>query len=257
MLMSTDPKSAEAIAKMRLAGKLAAATLEMIGEHVKPGITAEQLDKLCHDFIVDNGGKPACLGYNNYPNTTCISVNHVVCHGIPKNKKLKNGDMLNIDLVVEKEGYHGDTSKMFFAGKPSILAKRLVAVTQESLYLGIREVKPGATLGDIGAVIDQYARSHGFSVVEDFCGHGIGLKMHEEPQVLHYGRRGTGQILTPGMTFTIEPILNAGKKEVKILPDQWTAVTKDHQLSAQWEHTLLVTDTAFEVLTLRAEETII
>lgn len=256
MLMATDKKDSDAINKMRVAGKIAAQALEMIAEHVKPGVTSEYLDTLIHDFIVDNDSNPACLGYNGYPKTACISINEVVCHGIPKNKKLKNGDILNIDLVVEKDGYHGDTSKMFFAGDVSADAKRLVRVTQESLYLGIKEVKPGATLGDIGYVIEEHAIAHGYTVVEDFCGHGIGLKMHEEPNVLHYGERGQGKILTPGMTFTIEPMLNAGKKDVKVLADKWTAITKDKKLSAQWEHTILVTDSAFEVLTLRSEEKI-
>ncbi len=254
--MATDKKDSDAINKMRVAGKIAAQALEMIAEHVKPGVTSEYLDTLIHDFIVDNDSNPACLGYNGYPKTACISINEVVCHGIPKNKKLKNGDILNIDLVVEKDGYHGDTSKMFFAGDVSADAKRLVRVTQESLYLGIKEVKPGATLGDIGYVIEEHAIAHGYTVVEDFCGHGIGLKMHEEPNVLHYGERGQGKILTPGMTFTIEPMLNAGKKDVKVLADKWTAITKDKKLSAQWEHTILVTDSAFEVLTLRSEEKI-
>lgn len=254
MLMSTNEKTADVIEKMRHAGRLAAATLEMIGDFVKPGVTTAYLDSLCHNYIVANGGNAACIGYNGYQHTTCISVNHVVCHGIPKDKKLKKGDILNIDLVVEKDGYHGDTSKMFFAGEASILAKRLVSVTQQSMYLAIKQVKPGATLGDIGATIEQHAHQNGFSVVEVFCGHGIGKNMHEAPNVLHYGKRGSGQILTPGMTFTIEPMLNAGKKAVKVLPDKWTAVTKDHSLSAQWEHTLLVTDSGYEVLTLRSDE---
>jgi len=256
MLMATGQKNADAINKMRVAGKIAALALEMIAEHVKPGVTSEYLDSLIHDFILDNNSNPACLGYNDYPKTTCISINEVICHGIPKNKKIKNGDILNIDLVVEKDGYHGDTSKMFIAGDASKEAKQLVCVTQESLYLGIKEVKPGATLGDIGYVIEQHAIAHGYTIVEEFCGHGIGLKMHEQPNVLHYGERGEGKILTPGMTFTIEPMLNAGKKDVKVLADKWTAITKDHKLSAQWEHTILVTDSGYEVLTKRAEEEI-
>jgi len=254
MLMATDKKNRDAINKMRVAGKLAAQALEMIAEHVKPGVTSEYLDSLVHDFIIDNNANPACLGYNDYPKTTCISINEVVCHGIPKNKKLKNGDILNIDLVVEKDGYHGDTSKMFFAGEPSKEAQKLVRVTQESLYLGISEVKPGATLGDIGFVIEEHALANGYTVVEDFCGHGIGTKMHEKPNVLHYGERGEGKILSPGMTFTIEPMLNVGKKDVKVLSDKWTAVTKDKKLSAQWEHTILVTASGFDVLTKREEE---
>ncbi len=254
--MATDSKSTDAINKMRIAGKIAAQALEMIADHVKPGVTSEYLDSLVHDFIIDNNANPACLGYNDYPKTTCISINEVVCHGIPKNKRLKNGDILNIDLVVEKDGYHGDTSKMFIAGQASKAAQHLVRVTQECLYLGIKEVKPGATLGDIGSVIEEHALTHGYTVVEDFCGHGIGLKMHEQPNVLHYGCRGEGKILTPGMTFTIEPMLNVGKKDVKVLADKWTAVTKDHKLSAQWEHTILVTNSGYEVLTKRQEEKI-
>ncbi len=254
--MATDKKDSDAIHKMRVAGKIAAQALEMVAEHVKPGVTSEYLDTLIHDFILDNDSNPACLGYHGYPKTACISINEVVCHGIPKNKKLRNGDILNVDLVVEKDGYHGDTSKMFLAGDVSAEARRLVRITQESLYLGIKEVKPGATLGDIGFAIEEHAIAHGYTVVEDFCGHGIGLKMHEEPNVLHYGDRGQGKILTPGMTFTIEPMLNAGKKDVKVLSDKWTAVTKDKKLSAQWEHTILVTDSGYEVLTLRREENI-
>ncbi|VAW96342.1 Methionine aminopeptidase [hydrothermal vent metagenome] len=256
MLMATGQHDAQATDKMRVAGKIAAQALEMIAQYVKPGVTSDYLDSLIHDFIIDNNANAACLGYNGYPKTTCISINEVVCHGIPKNKKLKNGDILNIDLVVEKDGYHGDTSKMFIAGEASKVAKRLVRVTQESLYLGIKQVKPGATLGDIGFVIEEHALAHGYTVVEDFCGHGIGTKMHEQPNVLHYGERGEGKILTPGMTFTIEPMLNVGKKDVKVLADNWTAVTKDRQLSAQWEHTILVTDSGYEVLTKRAKETI-
>ncbi|MFV2061131.1 MAG: type I methionyl aminopeptidase, partial [Gammaproteobacteria bacterium] len=254
MLMSTNTKDSAAINKMRVAGKLAAQALEMIAEHVKPGVTSEYLDSLVHDFIIDNNANPACLGYNDYPKTTCISINEVICHGIPKNKKIKNGDILNIDLVVEKDGYHGDTSKMFIAGEASKEARKLIRVTQESLYLGIKEVKPGATLGDIGYVIEEHAIENGYSIVEDFCGHGIGLKMHEAPSVLHYGERGEGKILTPGMTFTIEPMLNVGKRHVKILADKWTAITKDRSLSAQFEHTILVTDSGFDVLTKRKEE---
>ncbi len=254
MLMATNQKDAAAIEKMRVAGKIAAQALEMIAGHVKPGVTSTHLDSLVHDFIIANNANPACLGYHDYPKTTCISINEVICHGIPKNKKIKNGDILNIDLVVEKDGYHGDTSKMFIAGDTSKAAQNLIHVTQECLYRGIQEVKPGATLGDIGYVIEEHAIEHGYTIVEDFCGHGIGLKMHEEPSVLHYGERGEGKILTPGMTFTIEPMLNAGKKDVKVLSDKWTAVTKDRSLSAQYEHTILVTNSGFEVLTKRNEE---
>ena len=251
----------EEIEKMRVAGKLAASVLDMIGEHVKPGVTTGELDRLCHQYIVDEiHCIPAPLNYNNgtsppFPKSVCTSVNHVVCHGIPSDRKtLKNGDALNIDVTVIHEGYYGDTSKMFFVGKPTVLAERLVRVTQECLYKGINEVKPGATLGDIGYVIQKHAESSNFSVVREFCGHGIGDTFHSEPQVLHYGRRGTGEVLQEGMAFTIEPMINAGKRDVKILPDQWTAVTKDHKLSAQWEHTLLVTSSGVEVLTRRDEE---
>lgn len=252
----------EEITKMRTAGKLAASVLDMIGEHVKPGVTTGELDKLCHDFIVNElDCIPAPLNYTNgpgtppFPKSVCTSVNHVVCHGIPSDQKvLKNGDALNLDVTVIRDGYYGDTSKMFFAGKPTVLAQRLATVTQECLYKGIAEVRPGATLGDIGYVIQKHAESSNFSVVREFCGHGIGDTFHSEPQVLHYGRRGTGEVLKAGMAFTIEPMINAGKRHVKILPDQWTAVTKDHKLSAQWEHTLLVTDNGVEVLTARDEE---
>lgn len=249
------------VAKMRVAGKLAASVLDMIGEHVRPGVTTGELDRLCHEYIVnDIDCIPAPLNYTNgtsppFPKSVCTSVNHVVCHGIPSDRKtLKNGDALNIDVTVIHEGYFGDTSKMFFVGKPTVLAERLVKVTQECLYKAIGEVKPGATLGDIGHVIQKHAEASNFSVVREFCGHGIGDTFHSEPQVLHYGRRGTGEKLLEGMAFTIEPMINAGKRDVKILPDQWTAVTKDHKMSAQWEHTLLVTSDGVEVLTRRDEE---
>lgn len=243
------------IQKMRVAGKLAAEVLEMIEPYVKPGITTDKLDKLCHDYIVNvQKAIPAPLNYRGFPKSICTSVNHQVCHGIPGPRVLKNGDIINIDVTVIKDGYHGDTSKMFFVGKPSILAQRLSCVTQECLYLGIRLIKPGTYLGDIGAAIQEYAEAEGFSVVREYCGHGIGRLFHEELQVLHYGKKGTGVKLVPGMTFTIEPMINAGKRFVKQLPDGWTAVTKDHSLSAQWEHTLLVTDTGYEVLTKRQEE---
>ena len=255
MLMVTNSKTPEMLEKMRVASRMVSGVLEMIGEHVRPGVTTARLDKLCHDFIVDQGGFPSCVGYQGYQHATCISVNHVVCHGVPGDKQVKDGDFLNIDVVAAFEGMHGDSSAMFFAGTPSIAAKRLAGVTQESLYLGIREVKPGATLGDVGAAIQAHARKHGYSVVLDFCGHGIGAAMHEEPQVSHVGKRGQGVRLMPGMTFTIEPMLNAGKPEVRVLGDKWTVVTKDHSLSAQWEHTILVTNTGFEILTWRPSET--
>ncbi len=257
-------ESAEDIAGMRAAGRAAASVLEMIGEHVVPGSTTEALNARCHDFIVnDLGCVPAPLNYTGgggqppFPKSICTSVNHVVCHGIPtESKKLKSGDVLNIDITVIKDGYHGDTSKMFFAGKPSILARRLVQVTQECLYRGIEAVRAGAYLGDIGYAIARHAESHRFSVVREFCGHGIGRQFHDAPQILHYGRRGTGMVLEEGMTFTIEPMINAGKRHIKILPDQWTAVTKDHKMSAQWEHTIMVTQHGSEILTHRDEEQI-
>ena len=260
--MPPVPKTAEEIEKMRVAGRLAASVLEMIGEHVKPGVTTEALDRICHDYIVNEiQCVPAPLNYSNsteqppFPKSICTSVNHVVCHGIPSPKKvLKRGDVLNIDVTVIKDGYHGDTSKMFLVGEVSVLARRLVEVTQECLYIGIREVRPGARFGDIGHAIASHARKHRFSVVREFCGHGIGAVFHDDPQILHYGKRGDGDEIKEGTTFTIEPMINAGRRHIRMLPDQWTAVTKDHKLSAQWEHTLLVTRSGVEVLTLRAEE---
>ncbi len=253
--MSVIIKTAEEIEKMRIAGRLAAEVLEMIETHVQPGVTTEKLDQICHDYIVnEQKAIPAPLNYRGFPKSICTSVNHQVCHGIPGSKKLKNGDIINIDITVIKDGFHGDTSKMFFVGEPSILAKRLTRVTQEALWLGIREVKPGTRLGDIGHTIQQFAESHHYSVVHEYCGHGIGRGFHEDPQVLHYGNRGTGITLQPGMCFTIEPMINAGKRQVKMLPDGWTVVTKDRSLSAQWEHTILVTNDGYEVLTLRSEE---
>ena len=248
-------KTPEEIEKMRVAGRLAAEVLEMIEEHVQPGVTTEELDQICHDYIVNvQNAYPAPLNYRGFPKSICTSVNHVVCHGIPGPKQLKKGDIINIDITVKKDGYHGDTSKMFFVGEPSILAKRLVSVTQECLYLGIEMVKPGVRLGDIGAAIQKHAEAQYFSVVREYCGHGIGAEFHEEPQVLHYGKPGTGTVLQQGMTFTIEPMINAGKRHTKLLPDEWTVITKDRKLSAQWEHTLLVTPSGCEVLTKRSEE---
>ncbi|CAN5297367.1 type I methionyl aminopeptidase [soil metagenome] len=254
MLMPALVKQPHMIATMRRAATIAIGALDMIGEHVQPGVSTEHLDALCRQYIESHGGVPACIGYHGYAHATCISVNHVVCHGVPGAKVLQRGDALNIDLVVAVDGWHADTSAMFFAGTPSIASRRLASVTQEAMYLGIREVKPGATLGDIGAVIQQHARQNGYSVVRDFCGHGVGAKMHEEPEVRHYGQRGSGRMLVPGMTFTIEPMLNAGRHEVRTLADEWTVVTRDRSLSAQWEHTVLVTETGVEVLTLRASE---
>ena len=244
------------IAKMRIAGRLAAEVLEMIGPFVKAGTTTNELDKICHDYIVQQQQAiPAPLNYLGYPKSICTSLNHQVCHGIPGPRKLKDGDIVNIDVTVLKDGYHGDTSKMFIVGKPSIMAERLIKTTQECMYIGIQQIKPGAYFGDIGAAIQQYAEAQRFSVVREYCGHGIGTIFHEPPNVLHYGLPGTGEKIVPGMIFTIEPMINAGKRFVKLLPDGWTVVTKDHSLSAQWEHTILVTDTGYEVLTIRQDET--
>lgn len=254
--MGIHIKTAEQIAGMRVAGKLAADVLDFIEPHVKAGIATEELDRLCHDFMVNvQKTIPAPLnyappGYKPFPKSICTSVNHQVCHGIPGDRVLKNGDVLNIDITVIKDGYHGDTSRMFYVGAPSIQARRLCEITYECLWRGIDAVRPGGTVGDIGAVIQQYAESSGYSIVKEFCGHGIGLKFHEEPQILHYGRAGSGPKLQPGMTFTIEPMINAGRPAIRELADGWTIVTKDHSLSAQWEHTILVTDTGHEVLTV-------
>jgi methionyl aminopeptidase len=253
--MSVPIKTAGEIERMRVAGRLAAQVLEMIEDHVRPGITTDELDRVCHAFIVkDQQAVPAPLNYRGFPKSICTSVNHQVCHGIPGSKRLKNGDIVNIDITVIKDGYHGDTSKMFFVGEPSILARRLARVTQEAMRIGIAQVGPGATLGDVGHAIQRHVESQGYSVVREYCGHGIGREFHEEPQVLHYGRRGEGLVLQPGMCFTIEPMVNAGKRYIKLLPDGWTVVTKDRSLSAQWEHTVLVTPEGHEVLTLREEE---
>lgn len=248
-------KTPSEIEKMRVAGKLAAEVLEMIEPYVVPGISTDELNQLCHDYIVDvQQAIPAPLNYHGFPKSICTSINQQVCHGIPSEKKLKNGDIINIDITVIKDEYHGDTSKMFCVGETSPHAKRLVKITQEALYLGIEQVKPGATLGDIGHAIQKFAESNRYSVVREFCGHGIGKKFHEEPQVLHYGKPGEGIALEAGMIITIEPMLNLGKRHVKVLADGWTAITKDRSLSAQWEHTILVTDTGHEILTLRKEE---
>jgi methionyl aminopeptidase len=256
--MSVTIKSAVEIEKMRVAGRLAAEVLDFVEPHVKPGVTTEELDRLCHDYIVgEQCAVPAPLnyappGYQPYPKSICTSVNHVVCHGIPGEKRLKAGDVVNIDVTIIKDGYHGDTSRMFYVGEPSIQARRLCDVTFDCMWRGIRAVRPGAHLGDIGEVIQSHAEGSGYSVVREFCGHGIGRKFHEEPQVLHYGQGGTGLKLQPGMTFTVEPMINAGKAGIRQLADGWTVVTKDHSLSAQWEHTVLVTAAGFEVLTLSA-----
>ena len=251
-------KGTSDIEQMRVAGKLASEVLDYITPHVRPGVSTGELDRLCHEFMVGvQHTIPAPLnyapaGYQPYPKSVCTSVNHQVCHGIPGERQLKNGDIVNIDVTVIKDGYHGDTSRMFMVGEPSIQAKRLCDITYECMWLGIRAVRPGAHLGDIGAVIQRHAEASGYSVVREFCGHGIGTRFHEEPQVLHYGRPGTLDELVPGMIFTIEPMINAGRREIRELADGWTIVTKDHSLSAQWEHTVLVTDDGHEVLTVSA-----
>lgn len=244
-------KTPDETEKMRVAGRLAAEVLQMIRPFVEPGITTGELDRICHDHIVKvQNAIPAPLNYKGFPRSICTSVNHQVCHGIPGDKRLKKGDIINIDITVIKDGYHGDTSKMFYIGEPSVQAKRLVEVTHECLLKGIEQVRPEAHLGNIGHAIQQHAEGHHFSVVREYCGHGIGREFHEDPQVLHYGQPDTGVELRPGMTFTIEPMINAGRRDVRLLPDNWTVVTRDHSLSAQWEHTLLVTDDGYEVLTL-------
>ncbi|WP_018139614.1 MULTISPECIES: type I methionyl aminopeptidase [unclassified Thioalkalivibrio] len=254
--MSVTIKTPEEIEHMRVAGRLAAEVLEMIEPHVQAGVTTGELDRICHDYIVKTQDAiPAPLNYRGFPKSICTSVNHQVCHGIPGDRKLKNGDILNIDITVIKNGFHGDTSRMFVIGKPSIQAQRVIDVARTSMYLGIQQVRPGATLGDIGHAIQQYAEGQRCSVVREFCGHGIGRGFHEDPQVLHYGKPGTGLKLEEGMCFTIEPMINAGRRHTRILADGWTAVTKDHSPSAQWEHTLLVTADGYEILTLRKDET--
>jgi methionyl aminopeptidase len=249
--MAVTIKTAQQQDKMRVAGRLAADVLDMIGDYVKPGITTGELDRICHDYITGvQDAIPAPLNYRGFPKSICTSVNHVVCHGIPGEKKLKVGDAINIDVTVIKDGFHGDTSRMFFAGKANVQAKRLAEIAFESMWLGIEELAPGKRLGDIGAAVQKHVEKHRFSVVREYCGHGIGEVFHEDPQVLHYGKRDTGMELREGMTLTVEPMVNAGKANVRLLPDGWTVVTKDHSLSAQWEHTLLITETGFEALTL-------
>ncbi len=254
--MAITFKDQNGIEGMRVAGRLASEVLDYLAPHVVPGVTTNQLDQLAHDYITQvQGAIPAPLnyapgGYSPYPKSICTSINHQVCHGIPNDKALKKGDIVNIDITVIKDGWHGDTSRMFLLGETSIVAKRLCQLTYEAMWHGIVKVKPGVHLGDIGFAIQKFAESNGFSVVREFCGHGIGLNFHEEPQVLHYGRPGTLEVLQEGMTFTIEPMINAGKRDIKELGDGWTIVTRDHSLSAQWEHTILVTPTGFEVLTL-------
>jgi methionyl aminopeptidase len=254
--MSVHLKTPEEVESMRIAGRLASEVLDFVTAHVKAGVTTDELDALCHEYMLRvQNTTPAPLhyappGYVPYPKSICTSVNHVVCHGVPGPKRLKPGDIVNIDITVIKDGFHGDTSRMFYVGEPSIQARRLCEVTYECMWLGIQAVRPGAHLGDIGHAIQTHAERQGFSVVREFCGHGIGRRFHEEPQVLHYGRPQTGLKLQPGMVFTIEPMINAGKAGIRQLADGWTVVTKDHSLSAQWEHTVLVSETGFEVLTL-------
>ena len=248
--MEVELKTPADIAMLRKAGALAADVLHMIAAHVRPGITTNALDQLCHDYIVNVlDAVPINIGYNGYPKTICTSVNHVICHGIPSDKPLKNGDIINIDIGLTKDGWHGDTSRMYFVGEPGILSRRLVHTTYDAMRAGILAVRPGATLGDVGYAIQTVAHNAGFSVVREYCGHGIGKIYHEELQVLHYGEPGEGLKLQPGMVFTIEPMINAGKRHSKEMPDGWTVVTKDHSLSAQWEHMVAVTATGFEVLT--------
>ena len=248
--MTYTIKTPDEQSKMRAAGKAAASVLDMIGEHVVPGVTTDELNTICHNYIVDDlGCIPAPLNYKGFPKSICTSVNHVVCHGIPGDKTLKKGDIVNIDITVIKDGWHGDTSRMFYVGEPGVLARRLCEVSLNAMNMAIEIVKPGTTLGDIGNTIQTYVEQEGFSVVREYCGHGIGRVFHEDPQVLHYGKAGTGLALLEGMTFTIEPMVNSGRKEVRLLPDDWTVVTKDHSLSAQWEHTILVTSDGVEILT--------
>ena len=243
-------KSADEIEKMRTAGRLAASVLDMIGEHVKVGTTTDELNSICHDFIVNElNAIPAPLNYRGFPKSICTSINNVVCHGIPGPRVLKKGDIINIDVTVIKNEFHGDTSRMYFAGKPSIKGSRLSRICYEAMMRGIETIKPGTRLGDLGYAVQKHAESHGYSVVREYCGHGIGRRFHEEPHILHYGKPDTGAQLLPGMTFTVEPMLNAGKKETRLQADRWTVVTSDGSLSAQWEHTVLVTESGYEILT--------
>ncbi len=249
-------KTAEDIEQMRIAGRLAAEVLDFITPHVKAGVTTGEIDRLCHEYMLTvQGTVPAPLnyappGYRPFPKSICTSVNHQVCHGIPGDRLLKNGDIVNIDVTVIKDGYHGDNSRMYYVGEPSVAARRLCEITYECMWFGITQVRPGGFLGDIGHAIQTHAEKNGFAVVREFCGHGIGTRFHEEPQVLHYGKAGTLDQLIPGMIFTVEPMINAGRREIRELADGWTIVTKDHSLSAQWEHTVLVTESGYEVLTL-------
>lgn len=251
--MTATIKSTLEQGKMRVAGRLAAQVLDMIGDHVRPGVSTGELDRICHEYIVDElDAIPAPLNYRGFPKSICTSVNHVVCHGIPGERRLRKGDAVNIDITVIKDEFHGDTSRMFFVGKPGVLGSRLAQVCHDAMWLGIRQIRPGAFLGDIGNAIQTHVEQNRFSVVREYCGHGIGRGFHEDPQVLHYGRPGTGLRLEEGMTITVEPMVNAGSRHVRLLNDGWTVVTRDHSLSAQWEHTVLVTAEGFEVLTLGA-----
>ncbi|MBM4196133.1 MAG: type I methionyl aminopeptidase [Gammaproteobacteria bacterium] len=253
--MNISIKTPEEQQSMRVAGRLAADVLDMIGPHIEAGITTDDLNRVCHDYIVDvQGAIPAPLNYRGFPRSICTSVNHVVCHGIPGDRKLRTGDILNVDITIIKDGFHGDSSRMFAVGKPSVQGARLIQIAHEAMWRGIRTVRHGARLGDVGYAIQSHVESNGCSVVREYCGHGIGRIFHEDPQVLHYGRAGTGVELREGMTITIEPMVNAGQRYVKLLQDGWTVVTKDHSLSAQWEHTILVTANGCEILTLGAGE---
>ncbi len=255
--MAATIKTAEEIEKMRVAGRLAADVLEMIEPRVQAGVSTDELDRICHDYIVnEQQAIPAPLNYRGFPKSICTSVNHQVCHGIPGDRILKNGDVVNIDITVIKDDFHGDTSKMFTVGETAVIAQRLIDVTYECMCIGIRKVKPGTRLGDIGSAIQRHAEAHNYSIVREYCGHGIGRGFHEDPQVLHYGQPGTGMTLESGMTFTIEPMVNVGKRQTRVLRDGWTVVTRDHSLSAQWEHTILVTPDDYTVLTLRNGEDI-
>ncbi len=253
--MAISIKNSEELALMRVAGRLTADILDMIGEYVRTGVSTDELNQICHDYIVNvQKAIPAPLNYRGFPKSICTSVNHVVCHGIPGTRVLQNGDMVNIDITVIKDGLHGDSSRMFHVGKPDVRGQRIAQVAFDALWLGIKQVRPGAHLGDIGHAVQTHVEANGCTVVREYCGHGIGREFHEDPQVLHYGTRATGAGLHAGMVFTIEPMVNAGKRHVRLLPDGWTVVTKDHSLSAQWEHTLLVTDSGYEVFTLGAED---
>lgn len=253
--MTVTIKTPEQQDKMRVAGRLAADVLDMIGDYVKPGVTTGELDRICHEYITGKqDATPAPLNYRGFPKSICTSVNNVVCHGIPGDKTLKSGDAVNIDITVIKDSFHGDTSRMFLVGKENILASRLSKVAKEAMWLGIQELAPGKRLGDVGEAIQKHVERHRYSVVREYCGHGIGQMFHEDPQVLHYGRRGSGMELREGMTLTVEPMVNAGKAGVRLMPDGWTVVTRDRSLSAQWEHTCLITDDGFEVLTLGADD---